>query len=129
MNQGFFGFPSQDPNEGVNIQEFETSGFWRKPKGAKMVWVFLVGGGGGGGGARGINSTASAASGGGGGGGGGGGWVFYPASFLPDTVEIVIGAGGSGGTGGTNAYKGMKANLLSSHVFVPLTHSSYPGSR
>ena len=103
MNLGFFGFPSQSPNEGIDIQEFDSSGFWRKPKGAKLVWVYMVAGGGGGGGGHGRVNTTSASSGGGGGSGGSGGWMFYPASLLPDLCEVLIGAGGNGNAGGTSA--------------------------
>ena len=81
MNNGIFGLPSMNPSEGVDVQEFDLSGYWRKPKGAKMVWVYLVGGGGGGGGGRGATGTGAIAAGGGGGGGGAGGWWFYHASF------------------------------------------------
>ena len=74
----------------VDIQNFETSGTWTKPTGAKTVQVICIGGGGGG-------AHGAAATGGGGGGGGGISRQIFPASLLGATETVTV------GTGGTNA--------------------------
>jgi hypothetical protein len=125
MNFGFFGFPSKDNPRILDIREFDTSGIYVVPAGARAVYAFAVGGGGGGGGggrrAVGTNSF--------GGGPGSGGAQFI--GFLPEevvaipgvSIQVIIGAGGtagaaatidnsSGGTGGNGGptsltYKGL----------------------
>ena len=79
----------------ANYQEFygpDTSGgtpirAWNKPRGASMVRFMLIGGGGGG-----VNGSSTV-----GGGGGGSGAVtswIGPAIFVPDSLLIILGAGG-----------------------------------
>lgn len=84
--------------QGANYQEFYGGGTtrdWVKPRGASMICFMLIGAGGGGG----IGSSAQ------GGGGGGSGAVtswIGPAIFVPDVLQVVIGAGGTSGVNGGN---------------------------
>ena len=88
---------------GADIQYFEGSApntltrwqTWRKPRGAR--WIYLLGVGGGGGGGTGIN-TAATSGGGAGGSSGGQTSVMIPAMFVPDTLYIQAGQGGPGAT-------------------------------
>ncbi len=80
---------------------------WQKPRGCNFVYMVVFGGGGGGGG--GSSGPNQARTGGGGGGASVGSYGFFPASFLPDTLYIRVGAGGAaglpqsaGGAGGTS---------------------------
>ena len=86
---------------------------WRKPRGAKMVYMLAVGGGSSGG--TGVN-TAVSSGGGAGGGTGGQSSLLIPAMFLPDVLYIQAGQGGapiitSGGVGaiGTPTYVTIEA--------------------
>jgi len=120
MNNGFYGFPSSNYGSSViSVTEFDSSGTYVIPKGAKRLWIMLIGaGGGGGGGAR--YASGTAASGGSGGTGGNINMAYYfvdamgfsldsnaagNAGFTPGsadiTLTITIGAGGSGGAGST----------------------------
>lgn len=120
MNAGFYGFPN--PKSGstiVDIKEFDSSGTYVIPDGARRLWITLWGAGsGGGGGARQASGTNAY-----GGGGGGGGMVNMAYYFVESiglagesyaagspvdrpgsrgkTLTVVIGAGGSGGNGGS----------------------------
>ena len=82
----------------ANYQEFYGGGTtrdWMKPRGASMVRMLLISAGAGG---R-VGSTFS------GGIGGGSGSVttwIGPAIFIPDQLQIVIGAGGASGAAGGN---------------------------
>lgn len=102
---GLLGYPGNgapvdlDPN----TQLFTSSGVWTKPADAQWVRVILCGGGGGGGGgARAGAGSGDTILGGNGGGGGGISFIDIPASLLPSTVPVTIGAGGIGGSGGTS---------------------------
>lgn len=89
---------------GADIQYFEGSStvtltqwqVWKKPRGAKFVYMIGVGGGGGGS----CGNAAAVTTGGGGAGGSSGGQstVMIPAMFVPDTLYIEAGAGGAGAT-------------------------------
>jgi hypothetical protein len=68
---------------------------WRKPRGAK--WIYLLGVGGAGGGSTGINSGTTS-GGGAGGTSGAQSVVMIPAMFVPDVLYIQAGAGGQGAT-------------------------------
>lgn len=88
------------PSLGIDFQQFITTagGTWTKPTGALWVEVIVIGGGGGGGGGAVQATTAERI----GGAGGGGGYVcraMFPASALPNTVPITVGAGGAGAVG------------------------------
>lgn len=98
----------------VDIQEFLTVGTatWNKPSGAKWIHVFCVGGGGGG--ASGGGPGASI-SGNGGGGGGACNDEWFPASAVPSSVTVTVGAGGAGGAsvGAANGLPGSPGGASS----------------
>ena len=71
-----------------------SDGVWYKPSGITMVYIECIGAGGGGG-----NAYAGGASGGGGAGGAFARQLF-PAASLPDSLAVVVGAGGAGGASG-----------------------------
>ena len=74
---------------GTGTGEWKT---WRKPRGAKFVYMIGVGGGSSGG--CGLNSGTSS-GGGAGGGSGAQSTLMIPAMFLPDVLYIQAGLGGS----------------------------------
>lgn len=124
----FFHVPNDKHTPGMDVQYFTghtaASGFnpkatdcsiWKKPRGATMVHIFLIGAGGGGGGG---SSQAAGTNKGGGGAGGSGAWttMIVPALHLPDKLYVIAGAGGSGGAGGAT---GVAGNLgTASYVFM-----------
>jgi len=78
---------------------------WNAPSGIGMIAYVLCGGAGGGGG--GCSAAAGTSRGGGGGGGGGGMWMaVIPKIVLPDTLYIMLGAGGAGGAADSNGSSG-----------------------
>ena len=81
--QTFFGHVS------TALRQWHT---WRKPRGAKFIYMIGVGGGGSGGTGIGTGTTS-----GGGGGGGSGGQtiVMIPAFLVPDVLYINAGIGGA----------------------------------
>ena len=116
MNNGLYGFPSSTYGSSViEVKEFDSSGTYEIPNGAKRLWIMLIGGGGGGG--SGARQGAGVATYGGGGAAGGTqntGYYFVNAigstlesnvvgnaGFTPGswgrTLTIQIGAGGTGG--------------------------------
>ena len=117
MNNGLYGFPSSNYGSSViSVTEFDSSGTYIIPNGAKRLWIMLIGGGGGGGSGARLGSGTNTF----GGGGGAGGTIntgyyfvnaigaslesiavanpgFTPGSWARSLV-IVIGAGGNAGT-------------------------------
>lgn len=97
------------PDDSINIKRYlagnggATDFFsWEKPRGARTVYIWVLGAGGGGG----AGLTGAAASARGGGGGGGGGAIcrtIIPAQFLPDILYVRVGKGGLGGASSGNA--------------------------
>jgi hypothetical protein len=97
-----------------DVQMFSAAGTWTKPEGMTSVLFELWGGGGAGGSADNANpnSNANGAS-----GGGGGGYVSRIVSIddLPETLDVVVGAGGvaalasNGGAGGTSSVWELQA--------------------
>ena len=86
---------------------------WYKPRGVSMIQFFAVSGGGGGGGGF------SGAVGGGGGGGACSGLTRFicPAIFLPDILDVQVGAGGQGGADGTNGANGLNSYVCTGKNF------------
>jgi len=104
MNFGFFGFPSSH-NSGTPYPtvEFNSSGSYVVPRGAKLLYIFCISGGGGGG--TGI-VTASGVSTGNGYGGGAGQYQYQIVDVESiggegTILDIFIGAGGQGIAAGT----------------------------
>lgn len=88
---------------GVQVDVYDTAQTataWAKPVGAVTVEIFTMGAGSGGGSGR-KGAAASARGGGGGGGRGGFARTALPASALPSTLYVWVGAGGNGGAART----------------------------
>lgn len=131
MNLGFYGFPNSTPDI-IDIKEFDVSGSYTIPKGARFMAVLLIGGGGGGGGGR--RSSAGTAAFGGGGGGGGGkvyGIVELPLWELTAGTSILVslGAGGTagaaaasdstnGGAGGAGGATSLRINYVTNYTWA-----------
>lgn len=97
------------PQPGVDFQEFYGTSqttliqyqTWRKPRGAKMLYIICVGGGASGG--TGSNNLGSNSGGGAGGGSGAQSTVLIPAALVPDVLYIQAGRGGASITANTTA--------------------------
>lgn len=88
----------------LRVQEFLTSGSWKRPAGVDAVWLFLVGGGGGGGGGQtAFGGAVTAASGCGGGGEVKERLVSVASIPVGASVVVTIGAGGVAGAQSTTA--------------------------
>jgi len=108
---------------GAATGEWKT---WRKPRGAKFVYMIAVGGGASGG--CGLNTSATNSGGGPGGGSGAQSTLMIPAMFLPDVLYIQAGLGGSQpatlvsaalGVAGTITYVALEPwNTLSAQLTV-----------
>lgn len=87
------------------VTTYNTPGAHTWNKNANTKYVEVVAWGGGSGGGSGALKGPSSNGGGGGGGGAGGGWFWYHtlASFLDNSVNIVVGSGGAGGAGSTGS--------------------------
>jgi hypothetical protein len=77
------------------VDTFTSSGTWTKRTGLKSVHVVVIGGGAGGGSGR-RGGSFTNRTGGGGGGGGGRSQAEIPASALPATVSVTVGAAAPG---------------------------------
>ena len=105
---------------------------WTKPSGVSMVYMIAIGGGGGGGGGQ-SDSQSGARSGGGGGGGSAVTVVIYPAAFLPDVLQILVGVGGAGGAAyghgesGKMTYVSISKNIIANDVLLASGFSAANG--
>jgi hypothetical protein len=114
---------------GANISIFNGVGTnvwqtWTKPRNCTIVNFFVLGGGGGGG-AGNSGAINTNRSGGGGGGSSGHGKLTIPASFLPDTLYILVGMGGlggivssGGGSAGGRSFVSVLPDLSISNVLI-----------
>jgi hypothetical protein len=108
------------PNLANRIQVFQTSTSgaawqtWQKPRNCKFVYIYTIGGGGGGAGGQAGTGTNRV-----GGAGGGSAAItrgYFPAAMIPDTLYVLVGAGGLGGASngigiaGSATYVSMYAN-------------------
>jgi hypothetical protein len=102
-----FNFPTPQQS---NYQEFYggtnvNTRTWVKPRGASMVRFLLIGAGGGG-------ANGSSTEGRGGGGSGGVTSWIGPAMFVPDILNVIVGAGGNSNTSGIGSYIYYKADIF-----------------
>lgn len=109
---------------GTTVTTFDTSGTWTMGVSTKYVKVYGWNGGGGGGSGGNDNTSTD----GGGGSGGAPGDCFYfeaPATYLPASVTVTIGAGGAGGASsaaGSPGNPGSPGGQTSfGNLFVPVT--------
>lgn len=102
-----------------NVQVFTsttTPGTWIEPLGARMIQVILIGGGQGG---QGGQSNGAGGAGEPGGGSGQYNSFYFPASLVPSTVTVTVGAGSVGGissgglasSGGNTLFGGLASAL------------------
>lgn len=109
----------------VNISEFTATGVWTKPNGVNAVYVWILGGGVGGTGGGRSTTAGTAVTSQVGAPGGGQNSKIFPASILPSTVTVTIGAGGTGGIG----YTGTTQNLFGLYgANGGLTYFGVPGN-
>ena len=88
-----------------DVQIFDVVGndTWTKPDGAVMCYFYCIGGGGAG---ASSNNAGGLDASGSGGGGGGVAEAWVPASLLPSTVNVTVGAGGAPGGAGADGGDG-----------------------
>lgn len=117
MSYGSFHLPTNH----LKTQVFYQSTTWTIPQGATRLHIVCIGGGGGGGGGL-TGASASARGGGGGGGSGAISTLSINRRFLPDALNIVIGAGGTGspgsGSGGGNGSSSYVETIRSTASFL-----------
>lgn len=95
---------------------------WTKPTNISVIYMYVIGSGGSGGGGR----TGGNNSGGGGGGGGSSSITVavYPASLIPDTLYVSVGAGragsgaGTGGLTGALSYVSIQPNTTAINILA-----------
>lgn len=95
--------------QAADVQDFIASGTWTKPDGARYIVVEIISAGGGGH----IGGTSS-------GGGDGGNYyrLILRADALPETVSVVVGAGGTAGVSGVNSGQGTTGGSSSFGDFI-----------
>lgn len=94
----------------VTTTIYTSAATFTKPSGLQEILITAIGAGGGGGSSY---TQSGAFSGSSGAGGGGGGYisVTYPASSVPASVAITVGAGGAGGPGGSVTLSGSSPGV------------------
>ena len=116
------------PNLQNRIQIFQTTTSsaawqtWQKPRNCKYVYIYTIGGAGGG--AAGQAGTGTNRTGGSGGGSGAITRGIFPAAMIPDTLYILVGAGGLGGVSnsqgiaGSATYVSMYGNADAGNLLI-----------
>ena len=108
------------PDNAVNQQWFYYTGefrMWSKPSGVTMLHILAIGGGAGGGGGFSAGAATQA-------GGGSAGvtasvvTALVPMSFVPDTLYVLVGAGGAGRRRAAPARAGHTVLLLRSPLVL-----------
>jgi hypothetical protein len=95
---------------GITQTQTQNWQHWTKPRGISMVYMLAIAGGGGGGG--GFSGASNTARGGGGSGACSGlATLMMPAIFLPDSLKIMVGAGGQGGAAGVAGSAGSNSYI------------------
>jgi len=90
----YFDLPAKENSQAF----FATNNWqtWQKPRGCKMVHLFVLGSGGGGAGGQ-TAALGTTRYGGGGGSSGGVMQMLVPATYIPDTLYVFVARGGVGG--------------------------------
>jgi hypothetical protein len=126
---GFFGLPERAGTD-INVYRANTpagstvitSEIWRKPRGVKFVYGFLLGGGGGAG--AGLGSGGTTVGGGSGGAAAASLAFLAPAALVPDVLYLSVGGGGTGGIAGGAAPVAGQPSVISLSPNIPTTLSA-----